>query len=92
MSSADKVQVSLRIPSDVVASFDAIAAALDRDRSWVMLRAMKGYLAGEGAEVLEDADGIAELDRGEHVDFDQMLNKARAIVDAAESLPLRRAR
>ena len=92
MSSVDKVQVSLRIPSDVVASFDAIAAALDRDRSWVMLRAMKDYLAGEGAEVLEDSEGIAELDRGEHVDFDQMLNRARAIIDAAESRPIRRAR
>lgn len=31
--------VSLRVPTDVVAAFDRLAAILERPRSWVMVRA-----------------------------------------------------
>lgn len=80
----EKSQVSLRLPTPLVAEFDRIAAALDRDRTWVMQKALSQYLAGEGAEILRDAQGIDELDRGESVDLDEVLEKARTIVDAAE--------
>lgn len=80
----EKTQVSLRLPTPLVEEFDQIAVLLDRDRTWVMQRALGQYLAGEGAEVLRDAQGIDELDRGESVDLEDVLEKARAIVDAAE--------
>jgi predicted transcriptional regulator len=80
----EKTQVSLRLPTPLVAEFDQIAALLDRDRTWVMQKALGQYLAGEGAEVLRDAAGIGELDRGESVDLEDVLENARAIVDAAE--------
>ena len=60
--------VSLRVPNDVVEAFDRIAAALERTRSWVMLRALRQYLDdGEGREIEQDTESIAELDRGESV-------------------------
>lgn len=80
----EKTQVSLRLPTPLVEEFDQIAVLLDRDRTWVMQRALGQYLAGEGAEVLRDAQGIDELDRGESVDLEDVLEKARTIVDAAE--------
>ncbi|WP_074067880.1 CopG family ribbon-helix-helix protein [Rhizobium gallicum] len=80
----EKAQVSLRLPTSLVAEFDRIAAILDRDRTWVMQKALSQYLAGEGAEILRDAQGIDELDRGESVDLEDVLEKARTIVDAAE--------
>ncbi|MBB4102372.1 CopG family ribbon-helix-helix protein [Allorhizobium borbori] len=80
----EKTQVSLRLPTPLVEEFDRIAVLLDRDRTWVMQRALGQYLAGEGAEVLRDAQGIDELDRGESVDLEDVLEKARTIVDAAE--------
>ncbi len=49
-----------------------------------MRKALEQYLANEGNDILRDAEGIAELDRGESVDLDDVLQKARAIVDAAE--------
>lgn len=84
MRNSDKTQVSLRLSAPLVAQFDHIAVLLDRDRTWVMQKALGQYLAGEGAEVLRDAQGVEELDRGETVDLEDVLEKARTIVDAAE--------
>lgn len=84
MAQNDKTQVSLRLPTPLVAEFDRIAVLLDRDRTWVMQKALGQYLAGEGAELLRDAQGFDELDRGESVDLDEVLEKARAIVAAAD--------
>lgn len=38
----------------MLADFDRIATAIERDRSWVILRAMKTYLEGDGADILEE--------------------------------------
>ncbi|CAN7180019.1 CopG family ribbon-helix-helix protein [Neorhizobium sp. LjRoot104] len=91
MLTQDKSQISLRLPTDLVNEFDRIAATLDRDRTWVMLRALTQYLEREGAELLQDAEGFAELDDGKGVDLDDLLNKASSIVDAAEAKRSKRA-
>jgi predicted transcriptional regulator len=80
----EKTQVSLRLPAPLVAEFDRIASILERDRTWVMQKALSQYLANEGAEILRDAQGLDELDRGESVDLDDVLEKARTIINAAE--------
>ncbi|XKM38491.1 CopG family ribbon-helix-helix protein (plasmid) [Rhizobium ruizarguesonis] len=85
MLNSEKSQVSLRLPTSLVSEFDRIAAILERDRTWVMQKALSQYLAIEGAEILADAQGLDELDRGDSVDLEDVLEKARAIVDAAEN-------
>ncbi|HEV2335106.1 MAG TPA: ribbon-helix-helix protein, CopG family [Stellaceae bacterium] len=78
--------VSLRVPSDLIEAFDRLAAALDRPRSWVMLRALRQYLEdGEGAEVAEDIESLAELDRGETVPFEESMRRVREIIAGAEA-------
>jgi len=77
--------ISLRVPQDVVAAFDRLAAILDRPRSWVMLRALRSYLEEEGAEIVEDEESIAELDRGEAAPFEETLHKVRDIIAKAEA-------
>jgi len=53
--------VSLRVPTNLVEAFDRIAAALERPRSWVMLRALRQYLdKGEGREIEEAPEPVAE--------------------------------
>jgi len=77
---------SLRVPNDVVEAFDRIAAALEWPRSWVMLRALRQYLDdGEGREIEQDTESIAELDRGESVPFEEVLNRLRERVARAEA-------
>lgn len=84
MPNEQKVQVSLRLPANLIGSFDRIAKVLDRDRSWVMQRALSHYLENEGAELLQEADGLEELERGEAIDLNSTLERAEAVVSAAE--------
>ncbi|HEY0855204.1 MAG TPA: ribbon-helix-helix domain-containing protein, partial [Devosia sp.] len=44
--------ITLRIPLDLLDDIERIAGAIDRSRSWVMVRALRLYLAAEGEEVL----------------------------------------
>jgi predicted transcriptional regulator len=80
MASNERTQISLSVPNDILDDFDRITGALERDRSWVMLRAFKTYLEGEGADLLNEATGIAELDRGEFHDIDDVLAEAETIL------------
>lgn len=81
----EKVQISLRAPAATIDAFDRIAKALDRDRTWVMLQAFSSYLKGESGHILQEAEGIAELDRGESVDFDEAVDRIDEIISAAEA-------
>jgi predicted transcriptional regulator len=81
---ASKTQLSIRIPVAMVEGLDRVAAALDRDRTWVLLRACRQYLEAEGADVLNEANGLASLDRGEGQDFDDVMAAADGIVAAAK--------
>jgi predicted transcriptional regulator len=81
----EKAQLSLRVPVDMVESFEVIAKALDRDRSWVMVRALRQYLDTEGADIIHETAGLASLDRGEGLEFDTVLDEAAAIIAASKA-------
>ncbi len=78
------IPVSIRIPTDVIETLDKIGAALERPRSWVILRAIRLYLADEGQEVLDVQEGIAEAERGEVFDFDEVMAGLDEIIAQAE--------
>jgi predicted transcriptional regulator len=78
------IPVSLRVPADLIETLDKIAAALERSRSWVMLRALRQYIADEGQEVLDVQEGIAELDRGEGIPIEDVLAEMDEIIARAE--------
>ena len=83
---AGSTHVSLRVPTDLIATFDRIAAALERPRSWVMVRALRQYIEdGEGAEIEEDTESLAQLDRGERIPFEESLRKVDQIIAGAEA-------
>jgi len=77
--------VSIRVPADIIETLDKIAAALERPRSWVILRAIRQYLADEGQEVLDVQEGIAEAERGEVFDFDEVMAELDDIIDQADA-------
>lgn len=83
---AVSTHVSLRVPGDLIEAFDKLAAALERPRSWVMVRALRQYIEeGEGAEIAEDTESIAELDRGEIIPFEESLRQVKEIIAKAEA-------
>lgn len=78
--------VSLRVPADLIEAYDRLAAALERPRLWVMMRALRQYVEeGEGAEIAEDTESIAELDRGEVVPLEESISRVREIIGKAEA-------
>ncbi|PZQ86796.1 MAG: transcriptional regulator [Leifsonia xyli] len=80
----EKIQMSIRVPAESYEAYGKIASIMDRDRTWVMLRALAQYLEGEGRQILQDAEGFAALDRGEGVDFDEVLAEVDVIISQAE--------
>jgi predicted transcriptional regulator len=76
--------VSVRVPADVMERLDKVAAILERPRSWVILRAIRQYLADEGQEMLDVQEGIEEAERGEVIDFDEVMAELDEIIAQAE--------
>ena len=72
--------ITLRLPLDVLRDVEAIAEASDRTRSWVMVRALRLYLAGEGADILNIAKGLGEIESGEAHDMHDVLTEIEEIV------------
>lgn len=84
MTASDRTQISLRVPANILNDLDRIAAALDRDRTWVLLHAFQFYRDREGSEILADAEGLAAVERGETVSWaDAMTDMNTAIARGA---------
>src|SRR5260221_13040643 len=84
-ASDDSIHLSARVPADLLQALDQVAALLERPRSWIVVRALRQYLAQEGAEALSDAASLAALDRGDGHDLGAVLDEAEAIIAAPQS-------
>ncbi len=80
-----KLQIELDLPEELIAFLDRIAAAAKEDRATVMRWALQHYVEQEGEIVLDELAGLAELDAGLSVDFDEVLQESYAIIKAAEA-------
>lgn len=67
--------IALRLPVDVLKDIEIIAAASERSRSWVMVRAMRYYLATEGKDVLEIERARESMRQGKFQDVDTLLDE-----------------
>lgn len=72
--------IPVRLPVEILADIEKIAAASDRTRSWVIVRALKLYLAGEGADVLAILRGREEAAQGGGHDADDVIAELDAII------------
>jgi predicted transcriptional regulator len=72
--------IPLRVPQDILADIEKIAAASDRTRSWVMVRALRLYLSGEGADILNVIKGREAIAKGDDHDMDAVLGEIEEIV------------
>ncbi|WP_306223646.1 CopG family ribbon-helix-helix protein [Bosea beijingensis] len=72
--------IALRIPVDVLGDIEKIAAVSERTRSWVIVRALRLYLASEGADCLAIICGREEAAEGGGHDADDVLGELESIV------------
>lgn len=76
--------ITLRLPLDILRDVDKVAAGSERTRSWVIVRALRHYLAtgAEGGDCLAILRGREEIAAGQVHDFDDVLAEMQEIVDA----------
>lgn len=89
--SSNAIPISVRLPADIVEKLDKVAAIMERPRSWVILDAVREYLADEGQEMLDIQAGIEEADRGETVPFEDVLAEMAEKIRHAQAKRRRRA-
>ncbi len=74
--------LTLRLPVDVLDDVEKIASASERTRSWVIVRALKAYLANEGSDILAIVKGREEIAAGDIHDMDDVSKEIEAIVNS----------
>jgi predicted transcriptional regulator len=70
--------IALRLPEEMLKEIETIAAATERTRSWVIVRALKYYLAAEGKDILDILEAKEQVRRGEVMDMDDLLKELEA--------------
>ncbi len=65
--------ISFRIPSEKVDELDALAKAMERDRTFVLNEAVDGYLRYSREYIAAVEEGIAAADRGELIDHEEVV-------------------
>ena len=68
----DKHTISFRLDAEKVSTLDALAAALDRDRSYLLTEAVTAYLDVQRWHIDQIKAGIREADAGRLVDHAQV--------------------
>jgi predicted transcriptional regulator len=64
--------ISFRIPADKVAELDAIAKAMDRDRSYLLNEAVASYLSEQQRFVAMVNEGLRASENGELIDDEEV--------------------
>ena len=74
--------ITMRLPRDILENVEKIAAGSERTRSWVIVRALKYYLANEaeGGICLSVLRGREQQDAGDGEDFDDVLAELDEII------------
>ncbi len=72
--------VALRLPEELLADIELIAETCDRTRSWVIVRALRHYLANEGADILAVRRGRRQVQDNDVHDMDDVLREIDEIV------------
>jgi predicted transcriptional regulator len=79
--------ISIRLPREVLDAVERVAEASDRSRSWVLVRALRRYLATEGADILAVVEGRAQIAAGDAHDLDDVLDDIERIIRASAKVP-----
>jgi predicted transcriptional regulator len=73
--------ITMRLPRDLLSDIETIAKTCERSRSWVIVRALKAYLAAEGGDVLGLVKAREEHAAGLTYDLDDILAEVDAILE-----------
>ncbi len=75
------VSISARIPEELSQQLTTLARALQRNRSWVIEEAPRGYIQSEQQFVEAVQDGIRSDDAGDVIPHDAVMAEAESLLD-----------
>jgi predicted transcriptional regulator len=75
--------ITMRLPLDLLAEIEEIAAICGRSRSWVFVRALKSYLAAEGREIIDIEKARQDIEAGLGHDLDDVIDEVDSIAKGA---------
>lgn len=81
------ISLSVRVSREIADDIDRLAKATDRPRSWVLEQAVKSYLEAQAWQIERIEEGMAALDRGEHVTHEDVAEWLSSWGTAAEREP-----
>ena len=68
----ERVNITCRLPVEDVAFLDAIALNLERDRSYLIKKAVEDYIASQRWMIEKINGSIAQADRGQFATTDEV--------------------
>ncbi|MFA6965828.1 CopG family ribbon-helix-helix protein [Bosea sp. (in: a-proteobacteria)] len=77
---------TIRLDDEKLAKLDALAADMDRSRSWIAAKAIESYVELNAWQIAKIKEGIAQADRGEFAteeELDEIEAELQARIDAA---------
>lgn len=77
---------TIRLDDEKLAKLDALAADMDRSRSWIAAKAIESYVELNAWQIAKIKEGIAQADRGEfatEAELDEIEAELQARIDAA---------
>lgn len=77
-----KENITFRLDSEKRISLDAIAAGLDRDRSYLLNQAVDMYLEVYQSQIAEIETGLAEADAGDFATDEEVENVFAKLTNA----------
>ncbi len=81
-SRMSKENITFRLDSEKRISLDAIAAGLDRDRSYLLNQAVDMYLEVYQSQIAEIETGLAEADAGDFATDEEVENVFAKLTNA----------
>ena len=73
--------ITLRLPVEILREIEQVAEALDRTRSWVMVRALRRYLASEGLDIVKAIEGKRQIETDRSHDLDVVMREIEMLAD-----------
>jgi predicted transcriptional regulator len=69
--------ITVRLDEETLRQIDDLANAMDRPSSWVVTDALARYLEEERLWLEQIREGIAQLDRGEGISHERVMDEMR---------------
>ncbi len=79
--------ITIRTDPELVAKVEALAAAMDRSRNWVIEDAIRQYVEAQAWQTEGIKEAMVSLDKGEGIPHEQVMAEMEALLSGRDAKP-----